>query len=61
MCGWLGLERDMMRSSELGIDGERSERLLNLCLHFGAHRYLSGNAAQRVSGRRISLRVTASR
>lgn len=46
MCEWLGLKRDMMRSSELGIGGERSERLLNLCLHVGADCYLSGNAAQ---------------
>ena len=46
ICGWLGLTRDMMRSSEIGIGGERSERLLNLCLHVGADCYLSGNAAQ---------------
>jgi hypothetical protein len=46
LCGWLGLERKMVRSSTLIVPGERSERLLNLCLHFGAKRYLSGNAAQ---------------
>jgi WbqC-like protein family len=46
MCRWLRLERTMARSSELGIVGERSERLLNLCLHFGAQRYLSGSAAR---------------
>jgi hypothetical protein len=46
MCEWLGLTRDMMRSSELGIGGEQSERLLNLCLQVGADCYLSGNAAQ---------------
>ncbi len=46
MCGWLGLERRIVRSSELAIDGGKSERLLNLCRHFGADRYLSGNAAQ---------------
>jgi hypothetical protein len=46
ICEWLGLKRDMMRSSELGIGGERSERLLNLCLHVGADCYLSGNAAK---------------
>lgn len=45
-CGWLGIERPMFRSSELEINGTRSERLLNLCGHFGANRYLSGNAAQ---------------
>jgi hypothetical protein len=46
MCEWLGLKRDMMRSSELSIGGDRSERLLSLCLHVGADCYLSGNAAQ---------------
>jgi hypothetical protein len=43
---WLGLRRIIHRSSELGIDGERNERLLNICRHFGADRYISGNAAQ---------------
>jgi hypothetical protein len=46
MCRWMGLQRQVERSSELGIKGERSERLLNMCLHVGANRYLSGNAAQ---------------
>jgi len=46
MCNWLGLERDTRRSSELKIDGDRSERLVNFCLHAGANRYLSGNSAQ---------------
>ena len=46
LCGWLGIKREMARSSELGIEGERSERLLNICLAMGASRYLSGNAAK---------------
>jgi hypothetical protein len=46
MCRWLGIERETARSSELKVEGERSERLLKLCEHFGARRYLSGNAAQ---------------
>lgn len=46
MCRWLGLRQRTTRSSELGIEGKRSERLLNICLHYGARRYLSGNAAQ---------------
>lgn len=46
MCRWLGLARRVERSSALGIDGERSERLVRLCRHFGAGIYLSGNAAQ---------------
>jgi hypothetical protein len=46
MCTWLGLQRRTVRSSELGIGGERSERLLKICQHFQASRYVSGNAAQ---------------
>ena len=46
MCGWLGLSRRVERSSALGIEGEKSVRLIRLCQHFGARRYLSGNAAQ---------------
>jgi hypothetical protein len=45
ICRWLSIERRTARSSELGIGGERSERLLALCRHFGADRYVSGNAA----------------
>jgi hypothetical protein len=44
-CSWLGIKKQMVRSSGLGVNGERSERLLNICAHFGARRYLSGNAA----------------
>ncbi len=46
MARWLALSPEIFRSSELAIEGERSERLLSLCRHFGATRYLSGNAAQ---------------
>lgn len=46
MCRWLGLERQTCLASELGIPGERSERLLEICRRFEADRYLSGNAAQ---------------
>lgn len=45
-CAWLGIERRIVRSSELEIGGERSERLANLCSHFGANHYLSGTAAK---------------
>ena len=46
-CGeWLGLSPEIHRSSELGIPGEQSERLLRLCEHFGARTYLSGSAAR---------------
>lgn len=46
MAEWLGLERRIYRSSALGIAGEKSERLVRICRHFGAATYLSGDAAQ---------------
>jgi hypothetical protein len=46
LCGWLGLERRTLRASELGIPGKQSERLLALCQHLGARRYLSGASAR---------------
>lgn len=42
----LGIATPRYRSSQLSIDGERNGRLINLCRHFGASRYLSGNAAR---------------
>jgi hypothetical protein len=46
MCSWLGLHRQIVRSSEIQVQGARTERLLNLCLHFGANRYLTGDTAR---------------
>jgi WbqC-like protein len=46
MCAWFGLERPMYRSSQLDIGGSRNERLLALCRHFAADRYLSGESAR---------------
>jgi hypothetical protein len=46
MAGWLGLRRRIERSSSLAIQGDRSERLINICRHFGATTYLSGEAAR---------------
>lgn len=46
MCRWLGLSRRIERSSALGIPGERTERLVRICEHFGARSYLSGSAAR---------------
>jgi hypothetical protein len=45
MARWLSVTPTVFRSSELGIQGSQSERLVNLCRHFGATRYLSGDAA----------------
>jgi WbqC-like protein family len=46
MCRWLGLDGRVVRSSELELHGDRSQRLLDLCHRFGATRYLSGESAK---------------
>jgi hypothetical protein len=46
MAAWFGLQRRIERASALGIDGGRSERLVDVCRHFGATRYVSGDAAR---------------
>jgi hypothetical protein len=46
LAGWLGVTTPIVMASELGIGGGRSERLLAICRHFGATRYLSGDAAE---------------
>jgi hypothetical protein len=43
---WLGLHAEVVRASTLGIEGERNDRLIRICRHFGANHYLSGNAAK---------------
>ncbi len=43
---WLHLDCSIYRSSRLGIQGDRSSRLINICRHFGATHYLSGDAAE---------------
>ena len=42
----LGLERDLIFSSELGIDGESTERLVAICKHLGATRFYEGAAGR---------------
>lgn len=46
LTDWLGLRPRVLRASDMGIDGARSERLLAFCQRAGARRYLSGNAAR---------------
>jgi hypothetical protein len=47
MASWLGLEhKSIVLSSTLGIAGERNERLIAICEHFGSTTYISGNLAQ---------------
>jgi len=45
IAGWLGIVRRIERSSMLGIGGAQSQRLINICRHFGASEYVSGDAA----------------
>jgi hypothetical protein len=46
LCAAFGLKTTFWRSSELGVAGERNERLVNICRRLGATEYLSGVAAQ---------------
>jgi hypothetical protein len=46
MARWLRLSPEIHWASSLGVGGEQSGRLLGLCRHFGATRYLSGSAAR---------------
>jgi hypothetical protein len=46
MSEWLGIGPRVVRASEIGIGGGQSERLLQICQHFGATEYLSGSAAR---------------
>jgi hypothetical protein len=45
MATWFGLRTRVERSSALGIGGDRSTRLVNICAHFGATTYVSGDSA----------------
>ena len=40
-CDQLGLVPKFFRSSELGISGKRTERLIRICKHLGCNEYLS--------------------
>jgi hypothetical protein len=44
--GVLEIDTPMFRSSDLNIEGKRSERLVNICNHFQADTYLSGDSAK---------------
>jgi hypothetical protein len=46
MAKEFGMATPRHRSSELGIGGDRNSRLINLCRHFSATRYLSGDSAR---------------
>ena len=46
LCGLLALTRDIRLSSELGVSGEKTARLVALCRATGATNYLTGDAAR---------------
>jgi hypothetical protein len=39
---WLGIETPVVRSSELGLAGEKTDRFIDLCKKLGARAYLTG-------------------
>lgn len=46
MCRWLDINTPILRSSELGVGGDKSGRLLGFCQKLGADCYLSGASAR---------------
>jgi len=46
MAGELAIATPRFRASELGVEGDRNGRLIDLCRHFRATRYLSGDSAR---------------
>lgn len=46
LAGLVAPRQRFVRSSELGIAGGQTERLVRICTHFGATEYLSGAAAK---------------
>ena len=46
LAEWLAARPRIELASALGIGGTQTERLVNICRHFGATRYLTGSAAR---------------
>ena len=46
ICAYLGIETRMMMSSDLGVTGSKTPRLINLLTRVGASAYLSGPSAR---------------
>ena len=42
---WLEIDTKIVRSSDLVAEGDRNERLINICRQIGATNYFSGNSA----------------
>jgi hypothetical protein len=47
MLRWLGISRPIVRTSTLGIEGQRTERIVEFCRRLGADAYLSGTGGSR--------------
>lgn len=45
LCLALGIETPLVRSSQLGVEGKATERLIQICRAVGADRYYSGSHA----------------
>ena len=46
VCTLLGLDRPVLLAGDLGIPGEATARLVDICAHLGATHYLSGDAGR---------------
>lgn len=46
MQGWFRIDTKTVCASTLGLDGNQTGRLVNICMHLGATEYLSGLAAK---------------
>lgn len=46
ICAYLGIKTQFLKSSDLGIKGDRVERLIGICKSIGADEYLTGPAAK---------------
>jgi WbqC-like protein family len=46
MAGELAIDTPRFRASQLNVEGDRNGRLIDLCRHFRATRYLSGDSAR---------------
>jgi hypothetical protein len=47
LCVALGIQTPLVRSSQLGVEGRATERLIHICRSLGADRYYSGSHAAR--------------
>lgn len=45
IAGWLGLDTKFVRSSDTGVGGGSSQRLINLCQYYAATHYITGHGA----------------